>query len=265
MARKAMVSWEEELAAAAAAEAAAEHAGGGAAAIGIRGGTFKLNGNDLGDQLDVVVVAHNVEYAYYDSAYDPDNPNPPACFAIVENGLDESEMYPSELSPAVQSEDGPCKECWANEWGSSERGTGKACKNSRRLAVLAVGEDGVVAGEMPLLRIPPTSLNHWASYLKRVASTMYRPTWAVATSITFDESADYERLQFSTLRTLTKEECDVVVEQKELAEEMIYAEFDVSGYEDPESKRAARKKRAPATKKKATAKKKTATRRSKMS
>jgi len=265
--KKALVSMadiEKQMAADARNEYDSEKTGGGGLQIGIRGSEFRMNGEDLGDEMDVVVVATAYEHAWYDSAYNPDDPQPPACFAI---GEDEDDLAPHADSPNPQADS--CADCELNEWGSSETGRGKACKNSRRLALLAAGEDGIALGEMPTIKVPPASLRNYSGYAKRSTKTTGRPTYGLITKIGFDETADYETLTFELAGKIDDvEDMQGILGLRETAQELVLEPFDTSGYKDPEELRKARRaapKRRVA--KKATAKKKATVKRgrSKMS
>ena len=85
--------------------------------------------------MDIVIVDFTCMNAFYDSAWTEDDAKPPACFAIGQNP---DNMVPSPNAPVPQAED--CNSCPMNHWGSD--GTGKACANIRKLAVVAPDEAG---------------------------------------------------------------------------------------------------------------------------
>ena len=88
-----------------------------------------------GEELEVVVVDFVSSNLFYDGPFDRDNPQPPGCFAI---GVEPSLLVPSPNSPNKQAE--TCSACPNNQFGSA--GKGKACKNTRLLAVAPVAMDG---------------------------------------------------------------------------------------------------------------------------
>lgn len=81
----------------------------------------------------------------------------------------ESEDSSSDEPPMCQSWDGKCGhgtpggsclDCMLNQYGSSNKGGGKACKNMRMLYILRNGES------MPLqLALPPTSLKPYSEFV----------------------------------------------------------------------------------------------------
>lgn len=177
---KAMINWEEELARQADLAGEMEkHVGEGGNKIGTRGGTFNYKGEDIGDTMNVIVVTHLLENAWYENRFDSDNPMPPSCWAI---GEDEETMAPHENAEAPQAD--ACKDCEFNQYGSADTGRGKACKNTRRLAIITDGDlEDIPAAEEAYLNIPVTSAGAWATYVKNLRDNLRRPPFAVITEI----------------------------------------------------------------------------------
>lgn len=177
-----LVQWEEELARAARETAKGENLPT-AKFISMRGGRLSFGGAEIpGNELRAIVVGSVHENQYYDTDYDPEATSIPACYAF---GTDEETMEPHEAAQNKQSE--VCKGCPHNEWGSAERGQGKACKNVRRLALVSEDalEEGDIAGaEVAYLKVPVTSTKNWAVYVKKtLQEVIKRPYWAVITKI----------------------------------------------------------------------------------
>lgn len=159
---------------------------GGGQWLSIRNGDFHFGDDVLGDTITVVVLDFSFDNAYYGGRpYDPDVPDSPDCFAVSFN---EEEQAPHEDSPEPQAE--TCEECWANQWKSDERGKGKACRNARRLAVVAVDpeSDYLVAddSELAFLRLPPTSIKFWKSYVAKLSRVTGLPPVGVVTELTLE-------------------------------------------------------------------------------
>jgi len=108
-------------------------------------GDFVLpDGANLGSEIQVVVLDFVTRHNFYDQAYNPQNPAPPACYAIGPlasagdpNGI--AGMAPESDSPMVQNSD--CASCPLNAFGSGQGGRSKACQNRRLVAVLLVDPD----------------------------------------------------------------------------------------------------------------------------
>lgn len=213
----AVVNWEDEMAAQAKLAVAAQRkTGGGGNFFSLAGGILKFDGSALpGNQMAVVVLADTMENVYYDSAYDANVANSPKCFAF---GSHENEMEPHE---AVDKEDcferqaDTCQECPHNEWGSAEKGKGKACSNVMRLALIPAGiyaakgkgrevsyslekmfEDPAhfKSAEIVYLRVPVTSVKNYSNYVCELDNAMRRPPFGVFTNIWVDK---HEKFQLS--------------------------------------------------------------------
>lgn len=119
------------------------------------------------NKINVVVVGSIIEYAYYESAYDPDNVQMPVCFA---NGLNEKELKPHEFSTKKQSDN--CLTCPKNRFGSAPNGKGKACKNSRKLALMGsfTDIDSIATADIVFFKIPVTSVKNWSQYILELSS-----------------------------------------------------------------------------------------------
>lgn len=170
---KAMVAWKEELSRQAKISAEIESSvNTGGQYISTRGGQLKFNGADIpGNKMNVVILAHVIENALYTDRYDPDNPSTPSCFAL---GTDESEMGPHDKSTEPQAD--KCKGCPMNDFGSADTGRGKACKNTRRLALIPEDDLGdIESAEVAFIKVPPTSIKNWASFVKKAADTLDLP------------------------------------------------------------------------------------------
>lgn len=184
-----VAKWDEELAAMAEMAAGTEAAATLGNWLSVRQGIMSYQGNDIpGSKLACVIPAAVFENAYYKEAFDPENPKQPVCFSFSENGQD---MVPHEKSKEPQNAQcgEPGKEgcCPQNEWGSADRGRGRACKNIRRLALIEVSEtetpDGIEKANAAFLKVPVTSVKGWSGYVQQLKNTISRPTMAVITEI----------------------------------------------------------------------------------
>lgn len=224
-------------------EDSAREPGLGGNFISIRGKNFSFQGTALPEPLKVVVINYAFENAFYDTEYDPENPAPPACFSI---GMAEDTLKPHESSPKPQS--ATCAECPHNEWGSAEKGRGKACKNNRRLLVLNADvkdfdSDYVEKSEVAMMRIPPTSVKHFKGHLKKITDGIKLPIWATVTALTFDEEAATPVVipQLSEELSGDRPLLEAIKEKRDNTAEQLLQPYDVSSYKEP-SERIDRKK-----------------------
>jgi len=208
---KAMVNWSEELAKRAQMAAGIEeNVGSGGTFISLKGGRLTYQGAEVpGNKMNVVVLDHILEYTYYVDGYDADNPQPPDAYAL---GRDENTLRWHENSiPEYAGE--LCKDSDINQWGSAEKGRGKACKNQRRLALLTEDEaadvESIEEATPVFLRIPVTSVKGWAGYVRQLEKTLQRPPLGVVTEISVvpDPKTQF-KLQFKLVEAI--EDGDVI-------------------------------------------------------
>lgn len=243
---KAMVNWSEELAKRAQSAAAIEeNVGGGGSFISLKGGRLSFQGAEVpGNTMNVVVVDHILEYAYYGQRYDADNPANPMAFAF---GRDENTIRWHENS--VEEIDGEairgelCKDSEINQWGTADQGRGKATKNLRRLALLTEDQienaDEIADAPVTYLKVPVTSVKGWAGYVRQLEKTLQRPPFGVITEISVvpDPKTQF-KLQFKLVEAI--EDGDVIealmAKQDVVAEEIDfpYAPFDEEAEEKPQ-------------------------------
>ncbi len=146
--------------------------------INIQDKVFKLpDGQVLQSPLDMIIVDHISKNLFYEGEWDPKNPEGPVCWAI-NRAVDD--LAPSKNGPAIQSKTN-CKSCVMNEWGSS--GDGKACKNTRALAVLlpTVGE----GKDLYTFNVSPTAIKSFDGYVNSILKMFKSPPIKVITEVMF--------------------------------------------------------------------------------
>ena len=175
------VNWAEKFAQAAAAQAAIERPEN--RFISFKSGVLSYNEQPAKDnKIVVVVIGACFENGYYPGKFDPKKFKSPDCWAV---GFDDN-LIPGKTNKDVMEltdqQHEQCEGCWANEWESAEEGKGKACKNSRRLALVFPPHIGA-SSEIMYARLPVTSVKNWSKYVNQLAAVVKRPTWAVLTEI----------------------------------------------------------------------------------
>lgn len=176
--------------------------------------------DEVATSLEVVILKANphLSKVYYESGYSEGSDAKPTCYS--HNGS-------TPASDATKPQAATCALCPHNAWGSriSENGSkGKACSDSRRVAVAAAGD---IARPM-LLRIPAATLKDLAGYAQ-ILTQRNAPYQAVVTKIGFDPTVAHPKLTFKAVRWLSAEEYAEVqtVMGSELVKQIIGA--------DPES------------------------------
>jgi len=250
----AIATYDEQLAAAAEAAAKMAVAAGGSF-FSIRGGRLTFDGNPIpNNEMAVVVVDGILENCFYPGAFDPDNPSGPECYAF---GRDEKTMAPHKevVGPVASA----CVGCPNNEFGSSEKGRGKACKNRRRLALLSAGvfsRDGtfepipaedLVAGDVAYFNVPPTSIRRYDGYVRSIAAApMKRPPFAVYTRIKVSpDSKTQVKVEFEPLGKVPDGAIQKLIERNKTESELIvfpYAKPEGVASQKPAKKKSIKKK-----------------------
>lgn len=202
------------------------------------GDRIRFNGNQSfitpdgleGETLEVVIVDFVSSNMFYDGPYDKDNPAPPACFAI---GAEPSMLVPSSNSPGKQAD--TCTVCPMNQFGTATNGKGKACKNTRLIAVSPVSALDSPDEPAPLwiMSIPPTSLKAFDAYVHSLSAKHRLPPVGVVTQITLDGSSQYASPRCSLVRPLANDELKVFMERRQEASDRLHTEPDVSTYVPP--------------------------------
>jgi hypothetical protein len=201
--------------------------------ISTAGKQFSFPNGDKSTAFNAVVVDFVARNEFYEDNYDPSAIVPPVCFAIGSNPL---KLVPSMNSPIRQSDS--CNGCPMNEFKS--KGNGKACSNTRYLAVLPPDADE--STPIWLLKVSATALKGFDSFVAGVARSFTLPPVGVVVEITFDPATSYPKLVFSD-PVLNENVADHFARQEE-ARELLAAEPDVSSFVADKPKASA--KRAPA-------------------
>ena len=180
------------------------------------------DGTKTAGPLELVIVDFSTQHRFYEGAFDPKNIAPPACFAIGTNPL---KMTPSKNAPVPQASD--CQSCAMNMFGSD--GNGKACKNTRMLAVLPPDADEDTP--LWLLSVSPTATKGFDGFVTSVARVFQTPPVGVVATVGFDPSQTYAKLVFSDPQP--NAQVGVHFGRQEEAKAMLTVEPDVSKYEAP--------------------------------
>jgi len=106
-------------------------------------------------KTEVIVLGLLTERSYFPGDFDPDVRQSPACYAYANMEEDEDEMSPHEEAKDPQSES--CADCQWNKFGSANKGRGKACRESIRIALLPA-QKNLAKADIWHARIPITSV-----------------------------------------------------------------------------------------------------------
>lgn len=179
----ALISVEQELLARAQVAKATEESVALGQFFQLQGGVLAFNGSPIKDnKMEVIVVDHILQNTYYKGKFKADTPQTPVCYAF---GRNDKEMKPHQQCSEPQHEQ--CKGCEWNEFGTSDLGRGKACKNGRRLACVSADvlgkPEGISDAPLAYLTVPVTSVRGWAGYVQQLANALGVPPLGVVTEV----------------------------------------------------------------------------------
>lgn len=143
--------------------------GGGGDFLSFKGGVLSLGGATLANPLRVVVIDFQAERAYYDEPFRPGEKTSPACYSY---DLDE----PHEKAKNKQSD--KCLTCEWNQFGTSENGRGKACKEGARVVFMAADQlDNPAEAKLVQGRLSVTNSRIFDRFVRALGETA---TWQVS-------------------------------------------------------------------------------------
>lgn len=252
----AMTTWDEELAKQAEIAAGMEASAGGGQFFSTRGGQLSWQDAPLpNNEMAVIILDTIFENVYYEGRYDPDTPQGPSCFAF---GRDESEMAPHKIVfEAGQNQDKTCEGCENNEFGSAETGRGKACRNTRRLAMIPAGqfsrngdlelfenEDHFATTTVGFMKLPVTSVKGYANFVKQVAGALKRPPFGIITRVAVVPDAKTQfKVTFEPIEKVSDDLMAVIMQRREEVMATIDFPYQLERDEQPPPKPASRRRR----------------------
>ena len=131
---------------------------------------FEIRGDDPDNpdyerKLVGVILYHHLANAYWPEGSEYDDNVPPFC-----QSFDGKQGYGEP--------GGVCAACAFNQFGSTAKGSGKACKNMRQIYLLRSGE------YLPLqLSLPPTSLRPFNDFMNLAFVARRRPSYSAIVEI----------------------------------------------------------------------------------
>lgn len=254
----ALATWDEELAKQAQVAAGMESGVSSGQFFSLKSGVLSFGGSPMpGNEMAVVIVDAILENVYYAGKYAEGVANAPKCFAF---GREESEMAPHEVcTKADAQENDTCAGCAMNQWASADTGKGKACRNSRRLALIPAGtfdnqgrldliedEEHYKTAELGFLRLPVTSVKGYATFVKQLAATLRRPPHGVVTRVKLVPDAQTQiKVVFSAIQNLPDALMPTIMERHQATREVIA--FPYPAYEASPAPKVPARSAAPAT------------------
>ena len=254
-------SWDKELAEQAENYSAQESSTVSGQFFNLRNGQLTFGGTSMpNNEIACIILDGIMENVLYEGAFDPDNPTSPTCFAF---GRDEKEMAPHEIASSPQCEN--CSGCEKNQWGTAAKadgrpGKGKACRNTRRLAVIIAGNflngqlqqitdaEHFEQAKIAYMKLPVTSVKGYAGYVKSIGGAHQRPPHGMITRIkTVPDAKNQFSVQFEALAKVPNNIMETIMRRhKEATEEIEFPYQPVREVEEPTPAPAPSRSKAPA-------------------
>jgi hypothetical protein len=265
MGKNKVMKWDEELAKAAEIAAGMEEGSTGAGQfLSTKSGILSWQDESMPDNQVVVIIVDSIlENVYYDTEWDADKPQPPCCFAFNRK---EKELAPHKVvNELSQSQNETCEGCQWNEFGTADKGKGKACRNTRRLAMIPAGaldsngdltmiekEKHYETASIGFMRLPVTSVKGYANYVTRLKDSLKRPPFGVVTRVYLEPDAKNQfKICFESLANVPDNLMTVIMARNQEVQKTIEFSYQLD-FKETEKKKplTAAKKKVDATKKK---------------
>lgn len=152
--------------------------------LSFKGGNISYQNAAIpGNVLKVIVLDWCFENQFYADAYDETNPSGPACYAFAHPEEGRESMAPNpENVPDPQNP--TCDGCPHLEWGSAEKGRGKACSEVARLALISEADfEDIENASIAYAKVSVTSMKYWAGYVKELDNAFHHPSLAFITEL----------------------------------------------------------------------------------
>lgn len=250
--------WDEELARQAQIAMGMEESTSTGAFFGLKGGILTFDKLPIANnKMAVVILDTLLENVYFKDEFDPDVMAAPTCFA---HGRLEKELKPHQsVVDAKQAQAEQCQGCQWNEFGTADKGRGKACRNTRRLALIPAGTldgndkftaytkpDQFASSVIGFMKLPVTSVKPYSAFVKQLAAVMHRPPHGIYTKISVIPDKDTQfRVTFDALGNVPDQIMEVVMKRHEEAGALIVSPYSLAGPEEEGvSKKAGQKGKA---------------------
>lgn len=179
----ALIKWDERFATAASeAVKTAAAVGGGGNFLSFKSGILSFqklqeNTEKKNNAIEVIILDYVLENQWYYQPFDEKNPMSPSCYAF---GRAQRDMVPHE---DVENPVNPqCHGCPNKEFGTADRGKGKACGDVMRLAMIRADED-IETAQIFYAKLPYFSTLEWVKYLKSLQDTSQRHPMCFVTEL----------------------------------------------------------------------------------
>jgi hypothetical protein len=156
--------------------------------------TFKFPDETKKDEFEGIIVDQHPCNAYWEKQFsDSGGGEPPTCSSLdgIVGSKQEEEVFVDSKGHKVF---GKCATCYWNQFWTGKDGSGKACKNMKRLHILLQGE------KLPFrLTLPPTSIISADEYFTSLFSKGF-PVMSQLTQFGLEEAQSGAGIDYSKIR-----------------------------------------------------------------
>ena len=228
-------------------------------------GALKVDSVVHNDGLPVIVLDDVLTNTYYTKGYNPSKPTGPDCWAIARvndegevEGVDthdgRTEMAPHRDVKARVCDS--CAQCPMNQFGTGKDNMGqptrgKACQNTKRVALLPVGQyvsgkpellkkaEDIQATEVHYLKVPVKSVKLFDAFVSVVANVMSRPPFGVVARMQRVPSGANFEIAWETITKCADAWMPAIFQKVEEAKAAITFAFSATEDDDPKTATAA--------------------------
>ena len=208
--------------------------------ISFKGGVMAVAGNPIkGNKMPVIILHSVFENQLYAGKYDPNNQQPPICYAFSDTD-DDLKPHPDSAEP--QNVD--CATCPKNAWGSDPGGgKGKACKNVRRLGMIAASDlENIAKAPVAIAKTPVTSVKNWSTYASQIANVLKIPPIGVITEMSVEPDAKTQfQVNFNLLDKVDEKYLPDLLNKRRETMPMMFAPYDKPAPQQDVAKAASNK------------------------
>jgi hypothetical protein len=223
--------------------------------LSTRGGKLAFGEEEMpGNQACVIILDDIQENTFYEGKFDPNDLQPPICYAFHRPGDVDTAMAPHESMQVdltyFEPQNDVCKGCRWNEYGSADTGRGKACQNRARLTLIHAGYYTSKRGsrdfdleifddpkhyqtaEMAFIKLPVLSVKEYYKFKAQTAAALGRPPHGVLCRLYLEPDAKAQyKVCFEVIEEVPDNLAEIIMARHDEAVAML-----PKGYQPPEDK-----------------------------
>ncbi len=146
---------------------------------------MREDGDGPRNSIEVVLVKASpaVSKIFYKAGYVEGSNSAPDCWSadgVKPDGSVQAKVHAT------------CADCPMNKFGSARQGDGKACQNTRRVALVPNGPEDtaedITDATIAYLKVPATGVKHFSGVISRLGKVTRRAMWGVYTNLSSEQA-----------------------------------------------------------------------------